>query len=70
MGFDQHLVQYNTWKVKAIAIVSAVDLVQDFFVLQEQFDYLINYLDEAIEMLVGIAGFLYVWLNAKLFKFQ
>ena len=54
----------------AIAIVSAIDLFQDFFVLQEQFDYLINHLDEAIEMLVGIAGFLYIWLNAKLFKFS
>ena len=52
----------------AIAIISAIDLIQDFFVLQEQFDHLINHLDEAIEMLVGIAGFLYVWLNAKLFE--
>ena len=54
----------------AIAIISAIDLIQDFYVLQKQFDYLINHLDEAIEMLVGIAGFLYVWLNAKLFKFS
>ena len=52
----------------AIAIISTVDLVQDFFVLQEQLDHLINHLDEAIEMLVGIAGFLYIWLNAKLLR--
>ena len=53
-----------------ITIVSGIDLVQDFFVFQEQFDYLINYLDEVIEMLVAIAGLLYIWLNAKLFKFR
>ena len=53
-----------------ITVVSGIDLIQDFLVLQEQFDYLVNYLDEVIEMLVGIVGFLYVWLNAKLFRFE
>ena len=53
-----------------ITIMSAIDLIQDFFVIQEQFDYLMNYLDEAVEMLVGIAGFLYIWLNAKVFRFK
>ena len=53
-----------------IAIVSGIDLIQDFYVIQEQFDYLINYLDEVIEMLVAIAGFLYIYLKAKLLKFR
>ena len=52
-----------------ITFMSAIDLIQDFFIIQEQFDYLMNYLDEAVEMLVGIAGFLYIWLNAKSDKF-
>lgn len=53
-----------------ISLVSAIDLFQDFIVIQEQFDYLINYLDEVIEMLVSIAGFLYIWLNHKKFMWQ
>lgn len=48
-----------------ITSISAIDLFQDFVVIQEQFDYLINYLDEVIEMLVAIAGFLYIRLNQK-----
>ena len=53
-----------------ISLVSAIDLFQDFVVIQEQFDYLINYLDEVIEMLVAIAGFLYVYLNQQKFVRQ
>ena len=53
-----------------ITLISAIDLFQDFVVIQEQFDYLINYLDEVIEMLVAIAGFLYIWLNQKKFVEQ
>lgn len=48
-----------------IAAVCAVDLLQDFYVLQVDFDHLVNALDEAVEMLVAIAGFLYVVLNAE-----
>ena len=48
-----------------ITSISAIDLFQDFIVIQEQFDYLINYLDEVVEMLVAIAGFLYIRLNQK-----
>ncbi|MEL6988932.1 MAG: hypothetical protein AAGK97_14055, partial [Bacteroidota bacterium] len=48
-----------------ITFISAIDLFQDFVVIQEQFDYLINYLDEVIEMLVAISGFLYIRLNQK-----
>lgn len=46
-----------------ITLISAIDLFQDFIVIQEQFDYLVNYLDEVVEMLVAISGFLYIWLN-------
>jgi hypothetical protein len=53
-----------------IFLISAIDLFQDFVVIQEQFDYLINYLDEVIEMLVAIASFLYIWLNQKKFAWQ
>lgn len=56
-----------SWYV-IITLMSGIDLIQDFFVIQEQFDYLMNYLDEVVEMLVGISGFLYIWLNAKMFK--
>lgn len=53
-----------------ITLISAVDLFQDFVVIQDQLDDLINYLDEVIEMLVAVAGFLYIWLNQKRFAFQ
>jgi hypothetical protein len=53
-----------------IFLISAIDLFQDFVVIQEQFDYLINYLDEVIEMLVAISAFLYIWLNQKKFTWQ
>lgn len=48
-----------------ITLVSAIDLFQDFVVINEQFDYLINYLDEVVEMLVAVSGFIYIWLNQK-----
>ena len=47
-----------------ITFVSGIDLIQDFFIIQEQFDYLINHLDEVVEMLVAIACFLYISLNS------
>ena len=53
-----------------ITVICAIDMFQDFVVIQEQLDDLINYLDEVIEMLVTMAGFLYVWLNWKKFTFQ
>lgn len=47
-----------------VAGVSAVDLLQDWYVLHPDFDHLVNWLDEAIEMMVAAAGLLYVALNA------
>ena len=54
----------------AISVVSGIDLLQDFYVIQEQLDHLINHLDEVVEMLVAIAGLLYIYLNAKLLKLE
>ncbi len=48
-----------------IAGLSALDLIQDFFVLQTKLDSLLNDLDELIEMFVGVSGFLFIWLNAR-----
>lgn len=53
-----------------ITIMSAIDLLQDFYIIQKQFDYLINWLDEVIEMMVGISGLLFIWLNMKMFIHQ
>ena len=53
-----------------ITLISAIDLFQDFVVIQDQLDDLINFLDEVIEMLVAIAGFLYIWINQKRFGLQ
>lgn len=50
-----------------ITVVSAIDLFQDFVVIHEQFDNLINYLDEVVEMLISLAGFIYIWLNKRKF---
>lgn len=51
-----------------IAGLSAVDLIQDFVVLQPTLDTLLNDLDEVIEMFVGISGFLLIWLNVRLWN--
>ena len=53
-----------------ITVVSAIDLFQDFVVIHEQFDHLINHLDEVIEMLISLAGFIYIWLNKKKFALK
>ena len=51
-----------------IAIVSVIDLIQDFYIIQKQFDYLVNFLDEVIEMMVGLSGFCFIWLSMKKFS--
>ncbi|GJL49636.1 MAG: hypothetical protein NPIRA01_08630 [Nitrospirales bacterium] len=50
-----------------ITIVSSIDLIQDFYILQKQLDYLVNFLDEVIELMVGISGFLFIWFGKKKF---
>ena len=58
-----------SWFV-VITSVTAIDMFQDFIVIQSDFDKLINHLDEVIEMLVAISGFLYIWLNQRKFTKQ
>jgi len=52
-----------------IAIISAIDLSHDFYDPPTQFDNLVNNLEEVIEMMVGISGFLFIWLNTRRFRF-
>jgi len=52
-----------------IAIISAIDLSHDFYNPPPQFDNLVNNLEEVIEMMVGISGILFIWLNTRRFRF-
>ena len=52
-----------------IAIISAIDLSHDFYDPPPQFDNLVNNLEEVIELMVGISGFLFIWLNTRRFRF-
>ena len=80
IGIWIHQIRWSWRKISAsyalfswfaiITVICAIDLFQDFVVIQEQLDDLINYLDEVIEMLVTMAGFLYIWLNWKKFTWQ
>ena len=49
----------------AIALHSGIDLFHEFHIFSPAFDELINHLDEAAEMLVAIAGCLYVHFKAR-----
>jgi len=52
-----------------IATISAIDLFHDFYIFLPRLDDLVNNLEEVIEMLVGISGFLFIWLNTRRFRF-
>jgi len=49
-----------------ISALAALDLYVDFFSIERRFDKLINKLSELVEMMIGISGFLFVWLNARM----
>lgn len=49
----------------AIVAHSSIDLFHDFYIFNTVFDDLINYLDEAVEMLVAMSGLLFVYFNAR-----
>ena len=49
----------------AIALHSGIDLFHEFYIFSPAFDELINHLDEAAEMMVAIAGLLYVHFKAR-----
>ena len=50
----------------AISLHSGLDLFHEFYIFNPGLDELINALDEAAEMLVAIAGFLFVYLKRRL----
>ena len=51
-----------TWLV-VIVVSSAVDELNDHVSLGRTLDFAINTLSETVEMLIGMAGFLYVWVH-------
>lgn len=50
-----------------ICILTAPDLYNDYFSIPGRIDTLVRELDEFAEMLIGMSGLLYVWLNARMF---
>ncbi len=52
-----------------IAIVGSIDLVNDFVSIHTKFDTLVVTLSEVIEMLIALAGFFYLWLNARMLSY-
>lgn len=48
-----------------IILLAGVDLYNDYYPIERNFDYVIDILSELVEMLIAISGFLYIWLNAK-----
>lgn len=48
-----------------IAFISAIDLTHDFYKPIVEFDDFVDNLEDVIELMVGISGFLFVWLNAR-----
>lgn len=53
-----------------IAVLAGLDLYNDYFSIQRHFDILIQKLSEVVEMMIGISGFLFIWLNARMLYAQ
>ena len=51
-----------------IIVFSAIDLFHDFYVIYPKLDNLVDNLEEVIELLIGISGFLFIWLNTRKFS--
>ena len=69
----QRLVKINTPNIllswfAIIVFVSAIDLTHDFYKPIPGFDDFVDNLEDVIEMMVGISGFLFNWLNLKRFS--
>ena len=47
---------------------AGLDLYNDYFPLQTGFDHTISRSSELVEMLIGMTGLLYVWLNARMLQ--
>jgi hypothetical protein len=58
-----------TWFL-VIAAHSAIDVFNDIFPIQKEFDAVISKLAELVELLIAIAGFLYLRINAAKFLTQ
>lgn len=50
-----------------IAGHASVDVINDIVPIQKEFDAAISKLAELVELLIALAGFLYLWLKAKKF---
>ena len=49
-----------------IAMLAGTDLYCDYLPCPEGFDNFIARMSELVEMMVGVTGFLFVWLNARM----
>jgi hypothetical protein len=73
------LIQKRYWKIGVplilgpwfglIAVIGAIDLIQDYVLFYQKLETLTILLAEVIEMLIGVGGFLYVWLNGRFLAF-
>lgn len=56
-----------TWFL-TITAVAGVDLYNDFFPIESRFDHGMQRMSEVIEMLIGVAGFFYIYLMTRKLK--
>jgi len=49
-----------------ISIHAVPDLYIEYFSIERRFDKLISNLAEFVEMMIGMSGFLFIWLNARM----
>ena len=54
----------------SITAVSGIDLYNDYFPIEKSFDQGMRWMSEVIEMLIGIAGFLYISLMTRKLKIK
>ena len=52
-----------------ITTIGGIDLFNDFIPIHSKFDTLVITLSEVIEMLIALAGFAYLWLNARMLSY-
>jgi len=52
-----------------ITTIGGIDLFNDFIPIHSKFDTLVFTLSEIIEMLIALAGFLYLWLNSRMLSY-
>ncbi|MBC8504848.1 MAG: DUF2442 domain-containing protein [Anaerolineales bacterium] len=52
-----------------ITTIGGIDLFNDFIPIHSKLDTLVITLSEVIEMLIALAGFLYLWLNSRMLSY-